>query len=120
LIGPDPAVSICRQCELLELPRSTYNYLPVSETVENLELLRLLDEQYLRTPFYGSRRMAAWLAREGGPAGPVAGVVDLHEVRVSEGGDRFRLALEPRPLRRARVRAGEQGLEGDQLSITVR
>jgi putative transposase len=65
LIGPDPAVSIRRQCELLELPRSTYYYLPVSETVENLELLRLLDEQYLRTPFYGSRRMAAWLAREG-------------------------------------------------------
>jgi putative transposase len=65
LIGPDPAVSIRRQCELLELPRSTYYYLPVSETVENLELLRLLDEQYLRTPFYGSRRMAAWLVREG-------------------------------------------------------
>jgi putative transposase len=65
LIGSDPAVSIRRQCELLELPRSTYYYLPVSETVENLELLRLLDEQYLRTPFYGSRRMAAWLAREG-------------------------------------------------------
>jgi putative transposase len=65
LIGPDQAVSIRRQCELLELPRSTYYYLPVSETAENLELLRLLDEQYLRTPFYGSRRMAAWLAREG-------------------------------------------------------
>jgi putative transposase len=65
LIGPDPAVSIRRQCELLELPRSTYYYLPVSETAENLELLRLLDEQYLRTPFFGSRRMAAWLAREG-------------------------------------------------------
>jgi putative transposase len=64
LIGPDPTVSIRRQCELLELPRSTYYYLPVSETAENLELLRLLDEQYLRTPFFGSRRMAIWLARE--------------------------------------------------------
>src|SRR5438093_11237130 len=64
-IDADPAVSIRRQCELLDLPRSTYYYLPATETAENLHLLRLLDEQYLRTPFYGSRRMAVWLCPEG-------------------------------------------------------
>ena len=65
MIGAEAKVSIRRQCELLGLPRSSYYYEPIPETSENLELLRLLDEQYLRTPFYGSRRMAAWLAGEG-------------------------------------------------------
>jgi putative transposase len=35
------------------------------ETPANLRLMRMIDEQYLKTPFYGSRRMSAWLAREG-------------------------------------------------------
>jgi len=47
-----------RQCELLELPRSTYYYEVATESRENLALMRRIDEQYLRTPFYGSRRMA--------------------------------------------------------------
>jgi putative transposase len=47
------------------LPHSTWYYEPAPETATNLTLMRLLDEQYLRTPFYGSRRMAAWLKREG-------------------------------------------------------
>jgi putative transposase len=38
---------------------------PARETPENLRLMRLIDEQYLATPFYGSRRMAAWLTRRG-------------------------------------------------------
>ena len=38
---------------------------PARETPENLRLMRLIDEQYLATPFYGSRRMTAWLARRG-------------------------------------------------------
>ena len=57
--------SIRRQCELLGLPRSTWYYEAASETAENLRLMRLIDEQYLRTPFYGSRRMAVWLAKQG-------------------------------------------------------
>jgi putative transposase len=65
LIAVDPALSIRRQCELLDLPRSTYYYLPATETAENLQLLRRIDEQYLQTPFYGSRRMAAWLCTQG-------------------------------------------------------
>jgi putative transposase len=60
-----PSLSVRRQCELLGLPRSTLYYQPATETGENLRLMRLLDEQYLRTPFYGSRRMTAWLQQEG-------------------------------------------------------
>ncbi len=44
-------LSIVRQCELLGLPRSTYYYELATESVENLELMRRLDEQYLKTPF---------------------------------------------------------------------
>jgi putative transposase len=49
------------------LSRSTWYYRPgQGESAENLELMRLLDEQYMRTPFYGSRRMTQWLRSEQG------------------------------------------------------
>ena len=54
-----------RQCELLGLNRASYYHEPATETIENLRLMRRIDEQYLKTPSYGSRRMAAWLTREG-------------------------------------------------------
>lgn len=44
--------------------RSSWYYRPQPESEENLALMRLLDEQYTRTPFYGSRRMQAWLATQ--------------------------------------------------------
>jgi putative transposase len=50
---------------LLGLGRSSFYYEPAQETAENLRLMRLLDRQYTAHPFYGSRRMTAWLAREG-------------------------------------------------------
>lgn len=66
LIDPDhKSLSIRRQCEVLDLPRSTLYYRPASETDENLALMRLLDEQYLKTPFFGSRKMTVWLQAEG-------------------------------------------------------
>jgi len=43
------------------LARSTWYYEPAGESAENLALLRRLDEQYLRTPFYGSRKMGKHL-----------------------------------------------------------
>jgi putative transposase len=55
------ALSIVRQCELLGLSRSTWYYAGQSESQENLELMRRIDRQFLKTPFYGSRRMAAVL-----------------------------------------------------------
>jgi putative transposase len=52
-----PDLSIVRQCELLGISRSGLYYEPVGPSRENLELMRLLDEQYTRTPFYGVRKM---------------------------------------------------------------
>ena len=66
LIVPDhPHLSICRQCELLDLNRSTYYLPPATESAEDLRLMRLIDRQFLETPFYGSRRMAECLKRSG-------------------------------------------------------
>jgi putative transposase len=63
-----PDVSIVRQCELLALPRSSY-YRPAHEpskiNQENLELMRLIDEEYTRHPFYGSRKIRIHLKRHG-------------------------------------------------------
>ena len=46
---------------MLGLPSSTYYYRPLPESDENLRLLRQLDELYLESPFFGSRRMAVTL-----------------------------------------------------------
>ena len=62
-----PKLSIVRQCELLGISRSGYYYEPAMENPLNLVLMRLIDEQYTRFPFYGSPRMTAWLRREGYP-----------------------------------------------------
>ena len=60
-----PELSIRRQCELLGLARSSLYYQPVGESEKNIELMRLMDEQHLRTPFFGSRDMTEWLKRKG-------------------------------------------------------
>ena len=60
-------LSVVRQCELLGLARSSFYYRPQGPTEEELSLLRLLDEQYLETPFYGSRRMTVVLRQQGYP-----------------------------------------------------
>ncbi len=58
-------ISVRRQCQLLGINRTSLYYEPHTETDENLELMRLLDEQYTKCPFYGVRRMTAWLAQQG-------------------------------------------------------
>jgi putative transposase len=60
-----PYISVRRQCELLGLSRATLYYEPCRESADNLRLMRLLDEQYTRTPYYGTRRMTAWLQTQG-------------------------------------------------------
>jgi len=60
-----PEISIRRQCELMGLNRASYYYTPASESPLNLELMRCIDEQYLKTPFYGWPRMTAQLRRIG-------------------------------------------------------
>ena len=53
-----------RQCDLLCIHRSGLYYKPVPESEENLRIMRLLDEQYLKTPFYGIRRLTKWLQKK--------------------------------------------------------
>jgi putative transposase len=60
-----PQISLRRQCVLLGLARWSRYYQPVGDSAEDVELMRLLDEQYTATPFYGIRRMTAWLRRRG-------------------------------------------------------
>jgi putative transposase len=54
-----------RQCELLGLARASLYYQAAEETAPNLRLMRLLDEEHTRHPFYGSRRLTAWLGEQG-------------------------------------------------------
>ena len=58
-------ISICRQCELLGLNRSGLYYKPCGETQYNEQLMKLIDEQYIETPFYGIDKMTEWLRRKG-------------------------------------------------------
>jgi len=58
-------LSLRRHCELLGVNRTSLYYQSVGESEENLLLMRRLDEPYTRTPFYGSRRMTAWLRGQG-------------------------------------------------------
>jgi len=58
-------LSVSRQCELLDLSRSSYYYEPATESAENLALMALLDREYTAHPFRGSRGLTAWLQREG-------------------------------------------------------
>lgn len=60
-----PSLSAIRQCKLLGISRSGLYYLPVAVPEEDLALMKLIDRQYLSTPFYGARRMAAWLKSRG-------------------------------------------------------
>ena len=62
-----PDVSITRQCALIDLPRASFYYVPQGESDENLWYMRLIDEEYTRHPFYGTRRMTEWLKGEGYP-----------------------------------------------------
>lgn len=54
-------LSIRAQCDLLEINRSLYYYIPVGESQENLSIMRVLDEQYFKTPYYGAQRLTALL-----------------------------------------------------------
>jgi putative transposase len=70
MIEPDhPHLSVVRQCALVSIGRSTFYRAPSPETAENLLLMRLLDEQFLETPWYGSRQMTRHLRRLGHAVG---------------------------------------------------
>lgn len=63
------SLSLLRQCQLVSIARSSYYFKPKGESEFNLELMRLIDRQYLKTPWYGSRQMARFLRRQGHAVG---------------------------------------------------
>lgn len=65
MIQSEQNISISTQCDLLDMGRSSYYYQPIGESSDNLQYMRIIDEQYLRTPYYGYRKMAAWMNRQG-------------------------------------------------------
>ena len=66
MIQPEhPRLSLVRQCALVSISRSGFYYQPAGEIPLNLELMRLIDVQFLETPWYGSRQMGRHLRREG-------------------------------------------------------
>lgn len=58
-------LSIKKRCELLLVNRSSLYYKALDTSEIDLALMKLIDRQYLATPFYGSRKMAAWLKSQG-------------------------------------------------------
>jgi len=60
-----PKLSINKQCELLSLSKGALYYTPVPMSQYNLDIMDLIDQQYLKTPFYGSRRMTVFLQTQG-------------------------------------------------------
>ncbi len=66
-VEADPCYSIRRQCKLAGISRTPFYYEAVPESEENLLLMRLIDEQYMRRPEYGSPRMTDWLGEQGHP-----------------------------------------------------
>ena len=56
-----PRLLVTRQCTLLRVSRARVYYQPAGVSIEEQELMKLMDRQYLSTPFYGSRRMTVWL-----------------------------------------------------------
>jgi putative transposase len=65
----DAPLAVSRQCALLGLSRSTGYYTPAPANTQDLLLMRLMDEQYTATPFYGVRRLAWRLGELGHPVG---------------------------------------------------
>jgi putative transposase len=60
-----PQLSVGAQCRLLSISRSSFYYTPQGETEMNLDLMLLIDKQFLETPFYGVRQMTWHLQNEG-------------------------------------------------------
>ncbi len=65
MVDPDDvALNLTRQCRLVSITRSSFYYEGKNESLFNVQLLRRIDEQFLETPFYGSRQMTRWLRRQ--------------------------------------------------------
>lgn len=69
-VEPSAAYSLRRQCKLAGISRSSVYYVPAPESEENLVLMRLIDEQYMRHPEFGYPRMTDWLKAQGHEVNP--------------------------------------------------
>jgi len=58
-------IPVTRQCDLLDMARSTFYYRPKGLREEDIEFMRLIDEKYTKSPFYGYRKMTHWLWLQG-------------------------------------------------------
>ena len=66
LVEREPgALPVSRQCRLLAVSRASVYRRPAEISEEDCTIMALIDRQYLARPYYGSRRMAAWLATQG-------------------------------------------------------
>jgi len=65
MIDRETDISISHQCRMLQIHRSGLYYTPCVESEDTLVLMRLLDEQYFKTPFYGIRKLTKWLQQQG-------------------------------------------------------
>ncbi len=68
-VGSGDDVAVIRQCELAGVSRATVYAQKTPRPVDGLDLLhsRLIDEEYTRHPFYGTRRMVVFLSKAGHP-----------------------------------------------------
>ena len=60
-----PKLSLRTQCELLSVSRSSLDYVPVPVSAEDLKIMRIMDEIYLRDPCIGVRRVVRWTPKFG-------------------------------------------------------
>lgn len=67
MVSPAESLSIVKQCNLMNMARSTYYYEPIPESEYNLRLMKMIDQQYLKAPFYGHRKMTEELKKKGEP-----------------------------------------------------
>ncbi len=66
LVEPDnKELSLSRQCSLLSISRTSLYYQPKGFSERDLAIMKVIDEQYLETPYYGRRRMREALKRKG-------------------------------------------------------
>ena len=60
----NPTLPVSQQCRLLAISRSSIYRQAAAVSEEDRTIMALIDRQYLARPYYGSRRMAAWLDRK--------------------------------------------------------
>ena len=65
MVARTDALPITRQCELLDLPRSTFYHVPEPVSDAELALMKLIDQCHLKHPYFGSRRVRDWLEDRG-------------------------------------------------------